>query len=369
MRHRLRFQPRRPTRRSSGDTTRAPGDTHASRLVRLHGRSTTARDRACVLLALAVVAPTMAFAAWITQPSAATIALLALCYAIVELGKSRITGTACNRLADQRILARDHVVDTTSPESRIVANRAARITSRRYRRSLARALRRDLDQSRRWSHPVSRSVRRVHLLRPHARRIEMIARTLEHAPLVDARAVVLVERLLTDGDESPLLGGTDAEPLADQIDMIVRRLDETSSPALLSAGRSRCYLPASAPWRSRPLDVGADLTKAYRFHVEHEGLTKYIPCFCGCGVGLGHQSLRDCFLGTAEEGVIQPDRDVGRCPDCMGITNAVIALHEAGVPLVDIRAAIEARYADRARTATPTPALRDHAGAPAGLLT
>ena len=98
------------------------------------------------------------------------------------------------------------LADGAAPsESEELALRAARLISRRNRKSFGRALRRTIDEAHRP--PMSRSsaviIRRGAVIDAEPEIRKLIDRLNGSQP-VCARGVAIVERILTDGDRSPL---------------------------------------------------------------------------------------------------------------------------------------------------------------------
>lgn len=67
-----------------------------------------------------------------------------------------------------------------------------------------------------------------------------------------------------------------------------------------------------------------------------------IPCYCGCGLGQGHTSLRDCFFS--------PDGSfadhASNCHICAEEAIDVGKWYDAGLTLKDIRAQIVEKYSE-----------------------
>lgn len=64
------------------------------------------------------------------------------------------------------------------------------------------------------------------------------------------------------------------------------------------------YQPAEEPegipdmvvWPDFVLAAPPDVQELYAFHVTNGGLMRYMPCFCGCSGGSGHENNRDCYI-------------------------------------------------------------------------
>lgn len=51
--------------------------------------------------------------------------------------------------------------------------------------------------------------------------------------------------------------------------------------------------------------AAADVQSAYAQVVNHQSEMDSMACYCGCGPGNGHRSLKDCFIaGTSPDGSI-----------------------------------------------------------------
>jgi hypothetical protein len=51
--------------------------------------------------------------------------------------------------------------------------------------------------------------------------------------------------------------------------------------------------------------AAANVQSAYAQVVNHQSEIEFVACYCGCGPGNGHQSLKDCFIaGTNPDGSI-----------------------------------------------------------------
>jgi len=62
----------------------------------------------------------------------------------------------------------------------------------------------------------------------------------------------------------------------------------------------------SRPKRNADLESALDLASQppemvamYHYAEGHRALFEQVPCYCGCGKAIGHQSLLDCFLIAA----------------------------------------------------------------------
>lgn len=49
-------------------------------------------------------------------------------------------------------------------------------------------------------------------------------------------------------------------------------------------------------WPSFVTGANPEVRRLYEFQISHGELTRYMPCFCGCGQGDGHRNNRDCYV-------------------------------------------------------------------------
>lgn len=47
-----------------------------------------------------------------------------------------------------------------------------------------------------------------------------------------------------------------------------------------------------------------DTPKAYQGAIDHGDVFTQIPCYCGCSETESHESLRDCFIASEQDGAI-----------------------------------------------------------------
>jgi hypothetical protein len=51
--------------------------------------------------------------------------------------------------------------------------------------------------------------------------------------------------------------------------------------------------------------AAANVQSAYAQVVNHQSEIEFVACYCGCGPGNGHRSLKDCYIaGTNPDGSI-----------------------------------------------------------------
>ena len=146
--------------------------------------------------------------------------------------------------------------------------------------------------------------------------------------------------------------------------------DETSSAPPPASTPATSTPPPSAPPVSM---IAADLAPfhgdlnravrpaetvrlAYEFAARHPEVLKYVPCFCGCE-NSNHKGNSDCFVsGRDAKGKVTDWEMHGMiCEVCVDVAQQAMQMHNSGASLTQIRAAIEDRYAGRARHHTPTP--------------
>jgi hypothetical protein len=94
---------------------------------------------------------------------------------------------------------------------------------------------------------------------------------------------------------------------------------------------------------------------AYEFAARHPEVLRHIPCFCGCERN-GHRNNEDCFIAR-RNGDGSPEwspHGIG-CGICIDVALAAKQMHASGIPVADIRRAIDQRYKADFPTSTPTP--------------
>lgn len=94
---------------------------------------------------------------------------------------------------------------------------------------------------------------------------------------------------------------------------------------------------------------------AYEFAARHPEVLRYMPCFCGCEKN-GHGNNEDCFVAKREADgrPVWSPHGIG-CGICIDVAREAARLHKAGVPLADVRAAIDRKYRTEYPGGTPTP--------------
>jgi hypothetical protein len=93
--------------------------------------------------------------------------------------------------------------------------------------------------------------------------------------------------------------------------------------------------------KSAPVSV----QQAYQFAVANPGITKQIPCYCGCSA-MGHTSNYSCYVTSADaSGKITYDEHALGCSICVDITQDVMRLMKENKPIEVIRAYVDTAYA------------------------
>lgn len=103
---------------------------------------------------------------------------------------------------------------------------------------------------------------------------------------------------------------------------------------------------------ARPMPI---TRAAYEFAARHPEVLRYMPCFCGCEKH-GHGNNEDCFVASrdADGRPVWSPHGIG-CGICIDVAREAARLHKAGVPLADVRAAIDRKYSTEYPSGTPTP--------------
>ncbi|WP_159881209.1 PCYCGC motif-containing (lipo)protein [Paenibacillus puerhi] len=85
-------------------------------------------------------------------------------------------------------------------------------------------------------------------------------------------------------------------------------------------------------------------------------ILKWMPCYCGCGDSVGHQSNMNCFIQEVKPGgsVVWDDHGT-RCGVCLQIAVKSIKLTQDGKSLREIRQTIDQTYKQGYAKPTPTP--------------
>lgn len=84
---------------------------------------------------------------------------------------------------------------------------------------------------------------------------------------------------------------------------------------------------------------------AYRFAVANPDVMKNIPCYCGCG-SIGHTSNYSCYVVENQPtGKLAYDYHATGCSICVDITQDAMRLLKDGKSVPEIRAYVDATYA------------------------
>lgn len=70
------------------------------------------------------------------------------------------------------------------------------------------------------------------------------------------------------------------------------------------------YEIGSHEWPSLVETADARVREAYQFAVAHPEVLNFMPCYCGCYEGAGHESNTDCFVESVNGGIAVLD-DMG----------------------------------------------------------
>ena len=102
-----------------------------------------------------------------------------------------------------------------------------------------------------------------------------------------------------------------------------------------------------------------DFLGPYAYAAVNPEILKQIPCYCGCR-RQGHRSNLDCYIrARSTDGKPIWDDHTYTCPMCAAITREVALLIESGSTVAAAREAIDAVYAPRYGSGTPTPPAHD----------
>jgi hypothetical protein len=105
------------------------------------------------------------------------------------------------------------------------------------------------------------------------------------------------------------------------------------------------------------LNAAEPVAVAYKFALDRPDIMMWMPCYCGCGGHSGHKNARDCFVNPGStSGDVQFDQHGSECDVCVDIALRAREMTEAGVPLPEIRTAVDAEFGDIGPgTDTPLP--------------
>jgi hypothetical protein len=125
-----------------------------------------------------------------------------------------------------------------------------------------------------------------------------------------------------------------------------------SGPALSAPDETA----ASVAFPRYVMEAPGRVQAAYLFALDRPDVTKWMPCYCGCGDHDGHQSVHDCFISRRATEGLEFDKHGANCDVCVGIVLDSKTLWEEGYSLRTIRAFIDDKYGDIGpRTDTPLP--------------
>ena len=103
---------------------------------------------------------------------------------------------------------------------------------------------------------------------------------------------------------------------------------------------------------ARPREVVAAV---YEFAARHPEVLQFMPCYCGCEQ-LGHGANHDCFIRSRDaNGRVQWNDHGTHCAVCIDVARDAMMMSNSGVPVAQIRAAIDQKWGSIAQTQTPTP--------------
>lgn len=85
----------------------------------------------------------------------------------------------------------------------------------------------------------------------------------------------------------------------------------------------------------------AQIVDLYKFVKGSPALAATIPCYCGCGSSLGHESLLDCFVASDGTGF---DSHASSCAICTNEADDVRRLSSEGTEPATIRTWIDEKY-------------------------
>ncbi len=138
-------------------------------------------------------------------------------------------------------------------------------------------------------------------------------------------------------------------------------LEEAGRPVDNSSPGTATLMPYTASVRGvsvqYPDYATGDLGANYEFAVKHPEVLMFIPCYCGCGSSVEHNSNLDCFIKgvDSEKNIVFSDH-ARNCAICQVIASETERLFKEGSPLKDIRAYIDETYGQNGPgTDTPLP--------------
>ena len=112
--------------------------------------------------------------------------------------------------------------------------------------------------------------------------------------------------------------------------------------------------PLPPPPPRRPA-LARDLRGPYAFAALNPEQLRFIPCYCGCGRH-GHQSVLACFVrGFTPAGAPVWTDHAYTCQTCVDIVREVLLMSRRGMPVREIRQAIDQYHAGWFWRPTDTP--------------
>ncbi|TDF99880.1 hypothetical protein E1757_08175 [Paenibacillus piri] len=99
-----------------------------------------------------------------------------------------------------------------------------------------------------------------------------------------------------------------------------------------------------------------EIRLVYQIAGTHAKLLQHIPCYCGCGESVGHQSNKNCFIKEInQDGSVVWDDHGTRCGVCLNIAVESARLNKDGLSDKEIRDYIDGKYKSGFAKPTPTP--------------
>lgn len=99
-----------------------------------------------------------------------------------------------------------------------------------------------------------------------------------------------------------------------------------------------------------------ELRIVYQAAGKASDILQWMPCYCGCGDSVGHQSNLNCFIHEIHaDGSVTWDDHGTRCGVCVQIAVTSIKLKQEGKSLKEIRDMIDETYKKGYAKPTKTP--------------
>jgi len=130
----------------------------------------------------------------------------------------------------------------------------------------------------------------------------------------------------------------------------------TTAPRIAPMKAHTGPLPALPPVPYTPSRPMAIVQQVYEFAARHPEVLQHVPCYCGCE-RMGHNGNHDCFVKTRmTNGTVTEWEPHGiGCAICLDVGRDAMSLFNSGMPVSQIRASIERKYASHFPSSTPTP--------------